>query len=79
MQHFVRVHDGRFVVNCRTLFVSGWNHWELLEAAAGGLELFGASLPPNTTGARARMHALRLPPQPVNQAKLCWPMHALCS
>lgn len=24
--------------------------WEMVEAAAGGLELFGASLPPNTTG-----------------------------
>lgn len=50
MQHFVRAKDGRFVVNCRTHYALGWNHWELLEAAAGGLELFGASLPPNTTG-----------------------------
>ena len=27
-----------------------WNQWEAVEAASGALELFGASLPPDTTG-----------------------------
>ncbi|KAI3438631.1 hypothetical protein D9Q98_001053 [Chlorella vulgaris] len=50
LDHFVKVEGSSFVVDCRRFFVSGWNMWELVEAAAGGLELFGASLPPNTTG-----------------------------
>jgi hypothetical protein len=34
--------------------VSGWNAWESMEGAAGALELYGASLPPNTTGPAVR-------------------------
>jgi hypothetical protein len=50
MDHFVRVEDSQFSVNCKRFAISGFNMWEMVEAAAGGLELFGASLPPNTTG-----------------------------
>jgi mannan endo-1,4-beta-mannosidase len=52
IDHFVRVVSGRFVVgpDCAELFVSGTNQWELMEAAGGALQLFGASLPDNTTG-----------------------------
>jgi mannan endo-1,4-beta-mannosidase len=49
---FVRVMDGQFVVgpSCKRFLVTGWNQWEMVEAGAGALELFGASLPANTTG-----------------------------
>lgn len=49
MDHFVEVVDGQFVANCKVLYLSGWNQWEAVEAGAGALELFGASMPPNTT------------------------------
>lgn len=50
MGSFVAISNGQFAVNCKTFYVSGWNQWETVEAAAGALELFGASLPPDTTG-----------------------------
>lgn len=52
IDQFVRVHEGRFVTGktCAPFYISGWNWWETIEAASGALELFGASLPPNTTG-----------------------------
>ncbi len=50
IDYFVQVLDGQFSVNCKRFLVAGWNQWESNEAAAGALELFGASLPPNTTG-----------------------------
>ncbi len=50
MDYYVAVSNGQFVVNCKTFYVSGWNQWETVEAAAGALQLYGASLPPNTTG-----------------------------
>ena len=48
----MRVQGGKFVVgpDCKPFYISGWNSWEAMEAAAGALELFGASLPENTTG-----------------------------
>jgi hypothetical protein len=52
--HFVKVTDGRFSLNCRSWYPHGWNQWETVEAAAGALQLFGASLPPNTTGPAVR-------------------------
>ena len=48
--HFVQVVGGEFVVGCKKFYVSGWNQWEVVEAAAGALELFGASLPEGKTG-----------------------------
>jgi mannan endo-1,4-beta-mannosidase len=52
MDYFVRVEGGRFVVGpeCSLMYISGWNQWETVEAAAGVLRLYGASLPPNITG-----------------------------
>ena len=52
MNYFVRAQNGRFVVGprCKPFYVSGWNQWEAMEAAAGVLELYGASLPSNMTG-----------------------------
>jgi mannan endo-1,4-beta-mannosidase len=52
MNYFVRVQGGRFVVGpkCKLMYVSGWNQWETVEAAAGVLRLYGASLPPKTSG-----------------------------
>lgn len=50
MDEFVRVQGTQFVVGCRTWYASGWNQWEAMEAGAGALELFGASLPNKTTG-----------------------------
>ncbi|KDD76401.1 hypothetical protein H632_c239p0, partial [Helicosporidium sp. ATCC 50920] len=47
---FVQVVKGKFVLGCSPFYVSGWNSWELMEAAAGALELFGASLPLKSTG-----------------------------
>lgn len=47
---FVQIADGDFVVGCKKFFVSGWNQWEVVEAAAGALELFGATLPEEKTG-----------------------------
>ena len=38
------------MVGCKKFYVSGWNQWEVVEAAAGALELFGASLPEGKTG-----------------------------
>ncbi|GAB4816952.1 hypothetical protein N2152v2_003998 [Parachlorella kessleri] len=48
--HFVQVVGGEFVVGCQKFYISGWNQWEVVEAAAGALELFGASLPEGKTG-----------------------------
>ena len=31
-------------------YISGWNQWEVVEAAAGALQLFGASLPGGACG-----------------------------
>ncbi|RMZ57555.1 hypothetical protein APUTEX25_001755 [Auxenochlorella protothecoides] len=50
MDEFVRVRGTQFVVGCKTWYASGWNQWEAMEAGAGALELFGASLPNKTTG-----------------------------
>lgn len=52
MDFFVKVSGTDFVVgpDCKKYFVSGWNQWEAMEAAAGALELYGAAMPPNTTG-----------------------------
>ncbi|KAL4519468.1 hypothetical protein Ndes2526A_g01925 [Nannochloris sp. 'desiccata'] len=70
MNYFVRVHDGKFVVgpSCKPFYISGYNQWETMEAAAGALELYGASLPDNTTGPalvrqlldRAQFHGLNV-------------------
>lgn len=52
MNYFVRAHKGHFVVGpeCKPYYVSGWNQWEAMEAAAGVLQLYGGSLPTNMTG-----------------------------
>jgi mannan endo-1,4-beta-mannosidase len=53
MDYFVEVQGTDFVVNCKKFMLSGWNQWETVEAAAGALALFGASLPENVTGPQA--------------------------
>lgn len=39
MDYFVQAQGGRFVVNCKPFYASGFNQWAAVEAAAGGLEL----------------------------------------
>jgi mannan endo-1,4-beta-mannosidase len=52
IDYFVRVEGPDFVVgpDCKRLYLSGWNMWESMEAAAGALHLFGASLPEGSSG-----------------------------
>lgn len=52
MNYFIQAKDGKFVYGpeCKRFYVSGWNSWELVESAAGALQLFGASLPDSITG-----------------------------
>lgn len=47
---FVRIEDGEFVLGCNKFYVSGWNQWEVVDAAAGGPKLSGATIPTNQTG-----------------------------
>lgn len=49
-EYFVEVRDGRFQVGCTPFYVSGWNQWEAVEAAAGAPKLSGASIPEGMTG-----------------------------
>ena len=55
IHYFVRVEGTKFIIrdgnNCaHPFYISGWNQWETMEAAAGALELHGASLPQGVTG-----------------------------
>ncbi|KAL4437982.1 hypothetical protein ABPG77_004203 [Micractinium sp. CCAP 211/92] len=47
---FVTVQDGDFVLGCQRFPISGWNQWEVMEAAAGAPRLVGSVLPPGQTG-----------------------------
>lgn len=39
-----------FAVNCKRWFMTGFNLWETVEAAAGALKLYGSTLPSGTVG-----------------------------
>ncbi|GMH39935.1 hypothetical protein BSKO_07839 [Bryopsis sp. KO-2023] len=49
-EYFIRIHNGEFVEGCKRFRISGWNQWEVLEAAAGAPNLIGSSYPPGKTG-----------------------------
>lgn len=46
----MKISDGKFVVGCNKFYMSGWNSWEMMEAAAGAPTLFGSAMPAKTTG-----------------------------
>lgn len=48
--YFVRIQDGEFVLGCNKFYSAGWNQWEVVDAAAGGPKLSGATIPTNQTG-----------------------------
>jgi hypothetical protein len=53
-EYFVRVDNGEFALGCQRFISTGWNQWEVVEAAAGAPALSGASLPTNQTGPEVR-------------------------
>jgi mannan endo-1,4-beta-mannosidase len=47
---FVELIDGEFVLGCNRFPISGFNQWEVMEAAAGAPRLVGSRLPDGVTG-----------------------------
>jgi mannan endo-1,4-beta-mannosidase len=58
-EYFVEIRDGEFVLGCSPFYTTGFNKWEMVEAAAGAPRLNGASISKGLTGPQLVVETLR--------------------